>query len=86
MENTFFGELSVIGMRGSEAFVARVDKYLREWRESAESYIVNPICERFGTGEAKCILRNSMRGHDTYIFADVYNYGVTYRMYGMNTP
>ena len=86
MENSFFGDLSVIGMRGSEDFVARVDKYLREWRESAESFIVDPICERFGTGEAKCMLRSTMRGHDTYIFADVFNYGVTLRMYGKEYP
>lgn len=86
MDNTFFGELSVIGMRGSEDFVAQVDKYLREWRESAESFIVSPICERFGTGEAKVILRSTMRGHDTYIFADVFNYGVTLRMYGKEYP
>lgn len=86
MENSFFGDLSVIGMRGSEDFVARIDKYLREWRESAESFIVSPVCERFGTGEAKCMLRSTMRGHDTYIFADVFNYGVTYRMYGNEYP
>lgn len=86
MENSFFGDLSVIGMRGSEEFVSRVDKYLRDWRESAESFIVTPVCERFGTGEAKCMLRSSMRGHDTYIFADLYNYGVTCRMYGKEYP
>ena len=86
MQNKFFGELSVIGMRGSEDFVAQVDKYLREWRGTDESFIVTPICERFGTGEAKCMLRSTMRGHDTYIFADLYNYGVTLRMYGKEFP
>jgi len=73
-------------MKGSEGFVKNVDKYLREWRESADSFIITPICERFGTGEAKCILQNSMRGHDIYIFADLYNYGVKYNMYGENYP
>ncbi|HPT85941.1 MAG TPA: ribose-phosphate pyrophosphokinase [Bacillota bacterium] len=86
MESKFFGELSVIGMRGSENFVAQVDQYLREWRGTDESFIVTPICERFGTGEAKCMLPSTMRGHDTYIFADLYNYGVTIRMYGKEFP
>lgn len=86
MENKFFGDLSVIGMRGSENFVLQVDKYLREWRASEESFIVSPVCERFGTGEAKCMLRSTMRGHDTYIFADLYNYGVKLRMYGKEFP
>jgi len=86
LENKFFGDLSVIGMRGSENFVLQVDKYLREWRASEESFIVSPVCERFGTGEAKCMLRSTMRGHDTYIFADLYNYGVKLRMYGKEFP
>lgn len=85
MNDSLVGELSVIGMRGSEAFVEKVDAYLREWRGS-ESNLVMPDCIRFGTGEGKCILHDSMRGHDIYIYADMFNYGVTYDMYGMKCP
>lgn len=87
MESAFYGDLGVIGMTGCDAFVSSVDNYLREWRNSGDhSYIIQPECKRFGNGEAKCILHDSLRGHDIYIFADMYNYGVKYRMYGHDYP
>lgn len=84
MENTYYGELSVIGMPGCEKFVEEVDSYLHEWRGSrgSTSYIVAPECKRFGNGEGKAVLHESMRGHDVYIIADMYNYSVRYKMYG----
>jgi len=88
MSDSFFGELSVIGMRGCEKFVDQVDYYLREWRSHDEevSFITKTDCPRFGTGEAKGLLHTSMRGHDVYIISDCFNYSVTYRMYGMEVP
>ena len=88
MENTYYGELSVIGMPGCEKFVEEVDSYLHEWRGSrgSTSYIVAPECKRFGNGEGKAVLHESMRGHDVYIIADMYNYSVRYKMYGTEYP
>ncbi len=88
MKESLFGELSVIGMRGCEQFVSQVDYYLKEWRRHGgdESFIVPVECPRFGTGEAKGLLHESMRGHDVYIICDTFNYGVTYNMYGMTVP
>lgn len=83
----YFGELSIIGMKGTEKFVGRVDEYLRQWRNNErETYLVDTDCPRFGTGEGKGIINQTLRGHDTYIYADVFNYGVTYNMYGMTVP
>lgn len=80
-----YGKLSIISMRGCEEFVARIDEYLKRFRtyESDESYIVHAVCPRFGTGEGKGVINESVRGHDVYIICDVFNYGVTYKMYGM---
>ncbi|MBR7112821.1 MAG: ribose-phosphate pyrophosphokinase [Clostridia bacterium] len=88
MKETLFGELSVIGMRGCEGFVNQVDSYLKEWRRHGgdESFLASVDCPRFGTGEAKALLHNSMRGHDVYIICDPFNYGVTYKMYGQEVP
>lgn len=88
MSDSFFGELSVIGMRGCEKFVEQVDFYLREWRshDADISYITQSDCPRFGSGEGKGLLHESMRGHDVYILADCFNHGVTYRMYGQDVP
>jgi len=88
MKEALFGELSVIGMRGCEQFVSQVDYYLKEWRRHGgdESFVVPVECPRFGTGEAKGLLHKSMRGHDVYIICDPFNYGVKYKMYGMEVP
>ena len=88
MNESQYAELSVIGMKGCEAFVDQVDYYLKEWRRcnETESFIVDAECPRFGTGEAKALVHESLRGHDLYIICDIFNYGVTYKMYGREVP
>ena len=88
MKESLYGELSVIGMKGCESFVERVDNYLKEWRRhgAEDTYLVHAECPRFGSGEGKALIKESMRGQDVYIFCDVFNYGVTYKMHGMTVP
>jgi len=86
MSDQLFGELSIIGMKGCESFVSQVDSYLKEWRNTNERFIVDAECPRYATGEGKAILHQTLRGHDVYIISDVFNYGVTYKMYGLTVP
>lgn len=88
MKDSLFGDLSVIGMRGCEDFALQIDSYLKEWRrhDSDGTFLVEAPCPRFGSGEAKGTIRNSLRGNDVYIICDVFNHGVTYNMYGMTVP
>ena len=88
MSDNLYGELSVIGMRGCEHFVEQVDFYLREWRTHDQdvSFVTKAECPRFGSGEGKGLLHESMRGHDVYIISDCFNHGVTYKMYGQKVP
>ncbi len=88
MKESLYGELSVIGMRGCEDFTAQVDSYLKEWRhhDSDTSYVVDSDCPRFGSGEAKGTIHQSLRGNDVYIICDVFNHGVKYKMYGQTVP
>lgn len=83
-----YGKLSIISMKGCEEIAARIDEYLKRFRtyEDTETYITHVTCPRFGTGEAKCVVDETVRGHDVYIICDVFNYGVTYKMYGMEVP
>lgn len=95
------GMLSLIGMKGCEDVVQKVDKYLAEWRSERhgelmsdgdfigycrDSYQLKAECPRFGTGEAKGTLKESVRGHDLFILVDCFNYGVKYKMYGQEVP
>ena len=88
MTERTFGDLCVISMRGSEGFTAQVDGYLKEWRrhDSDGSFIADAACPRFGSGEGKGIIHDSLRGKDVYIISDVFNHGVTYSMYGQTVP
>lgn len=85
-----YGTLGIVPMRGCEALTAGIDYYLKTWRrmecEQRDSYIVKVVCPRFGTGEGKGLITQSVRGYDLYIICDMFNYGVTYNMYGMEVP
>ncbi|MBQ5952262.1 MAG: ribose-phosphate pyrophosphokinase [Lachnospiraceae bacterium] len=48
----------------------------------ADSYLVKCSCPRFGTGEAKGILHESVRGTDLYVMVDITNYSLTYTVCG----
>ncbi|MBR2951864.1 MAG: ribose-phosphate pyrophosphokinase [Clostridia bacterium] len=88
MKDSLYGDLSVICTRGCEDFVAQVDSYLKEWRrhDSEGTFLVEASCPRFGSGEAKGLIHQSLRGNDVYIISDVFNHGVTYKMYGQTVP
>ncbi len=87
MKELLYGELAVIGMRGCEGFVEQVDRYLREWRgHDEETFLIDVDCPRFGSGEAKALIHQSMRGRDVYIISDCFNFGVTYEMRGFTVP
>ena len=79
------GKLSVISMKGCEEFTAKIDWYLRQMHseDNVETYVTHVTCPRFGTGEGKGVIDESVRGHDVYIICDCFNYGVTYKMYGV---
>ena len=92
------GPLGIIAMPGCEALC---DKYLVKWRANQASehqqniafygyqrdtYKVNVSLPRFGSGEAKGVVNESVRGFDLYIITDVFNYSCTYNMYGMEVP
>ena len=87
-KHTPFGDLALISMRGCEDIASQVDYYLKQWRSipDDESFVVPANCPRFGTGEAKAVLKHTARGLDAYIICDCFNYSVTYKMYGQTVP
>ena len=81
-----YGELAIIGTRGTEKMLERIQKYIGDWRKEDGKYIIGATFPRFGTGEGKCLISESVRGKDVFILADCYNYNVTYKMRGMDIP
>lgn len=85
------GKLGLIGMRGCEAITDKIDSYLKIWfkdnfNEDIDTFKIKYSCPRFSSGEAKSVIYESVRSFDLYIICDVFNYGATYKMYGMDVP
>ena len=78
-------------MKGCEHFVDQVDYYLREWRRhggfnARDSFLTAVECPRFGSGEGKALIHETMRGQDVFIICDIFNYGATFKMRGVEVP
>ena len=97
LENLPVGPLGFIPITGCEELGKNVDDYLVKWRKessdtnsedavfaeySKDSFIVDAKVPRFGSGEAKGIINESVRGKDVYVMVDVCNYSLTYSLSG----
>ena len=49
---------------------------------STDNYLIDCDCPRFGTGESKGLLGESIRGKDLFVMVDVCNYSLTYTVSG----
>ncbi len=87
LKTEIVGDLGIICMPGCEKFVDQVQYYLKKWNlNEIDNYVVSGFISRFATGEAKGLIKQSVRGKDLYIITDCFNYSVTYKMYGMEVP
>ncbi len=91
------GKLGIIALESCKSIAEKVDDYIVEWRYNRsheeidtinfidykkDSYLINTQCPRFGTGEAKGLIKESVRGGDLYFLVDVTNYSLTYSVCG----
>lgn len=91
------GSLGVIALESCQALGKMVDKYLVSFRSEREhehendiafrgyqrdTYLMECLAPRFGTGEAKGIIKHSVRGYDLYFMVDITNYSLTYSVCG----
>lgn len=92
-----FAKLGFIVMPGCEEIGQQIDEYLVKWRKertcnadvdgyARDSYRIKISLPRFGTGEGKGVISESIRGLDLFIICDCFNYGVTHNVYGMEVP
>lgn len=91
------GALGLIALESCREIGEKVDKYLVKWRYTREhehednivfkgyqrdTYTIGVTTPRFGTGEAKGTIEESVRGYDLFIMVDVTNYSLTYTVSG----
>ena len=91
------GSLGIIPLDNCKPLGQKIDEYLVKWRTERESehkeslafagyqrgsYILKAKVPRFGSGEGKGVVQESVRGYDLYIMADVTNHSLTYSLFG----
>lgn len=96
-----YGPLGIIALPGTEKLAEKINSYLVKWREDQirnhkeniafygyqrENYLIDTTIARFGSGEGKAVINDTVRGYDLYILVDCFNYSVTYNMYGKEVP
>ena len=97
LDNIPVGSLGIIAVDGCEEMGNKVNDYLVKWRKEETrfqkdnlvfngyekpNYLINAKVPRFGSGEAKGIINESVRGKDLYLMVDVCNYSLTYSLSG----
>ncbi len=96
-DNFPVGTLGIIPLESCKELGEKVNDYLVQWRGErahnlhdhvlmvgykSDSYIVEASVPRFGTGEAKGTIKQSVRGLDVFLIVDVTNYNLTYTVSG----
>ena len=89
--------LKIAAMESCRELGQKVNDYIVSFRENTinevtesplyvnykmNNYLVDCTCPRFGTGEAKGVLKETIRGTDLFIMTDVCNYSLTYTVSG----
>ena len=96
------GPLGLIAMPGTEEMGAKVNSWLKKWQDHTEEsmpgdmsttpgaerqdFLIDVTLPRFGNGEGKGMIRESIRGYDMYILCDPGAYNVEYQMFGQRVP
>ena len=101
LSNVPFGPLGIIAMAGCEELGNKINTWLLKWHSLQEiqdeeyytipganrdTFLIKSYCPRFGTGEGKGVIKESVRGYDLYILCDVCAYNIKYKMYGTEVP
>ena len=97
LDNIPVGALGIIALDGCKEMGGKVNNYLVKWRKEdghahkddivfhgyeRDTFLIDAKVPRFGSGEAKGIINDSVRGMDIYLMVDVCNYSLTYSLTG----
>ena len=89
--------LKLAALESCKVLAQKVNDYIVSFRENTinevtesplyvnyrtNNYLVECDCPRFGSGEAKGVIKETIRGTDLFIMSDVCNYSLTYSVNG----
>ena len=93
------GPLGLIAMPGTQILGEKVNSWLKKWRDHTEEsmgdmsttpgaeredFLIRISCPRFGNGEGKGMIKETIRGYDLYILCDVGAYNETWAYVDIN--
>ena len=77
--------LGIIAMKGTEELAAKINNYLIRWADRNgkpyDDFMIEATCPRFASGDAKGLIKNTVRGKDLFILIDVGNYSCKYKFF-----
>ncbi len=80
-------DMRLIVLKGAAELGARVDYHLTKWAEEGgnprNTFIIPNDCPRFSSGDAKGLIKETVRGKDLFFLVDVGNYSIKYNLYGL---
>lgn len=91
------GDLGIIALSSSAEMGRKINDYIVQWRDERDhlhsehpqlsgyvrdNYLIRTQTPRFGSGEGKATIFDSIRGYDIFLLLDVCNYSITYNMRG----
>ena len=78
--------VGIIAMDGAKELGEKINRYLVQWAQDSginiDTYLVETSCPRFSSGDAKGLIKQSIRGDDIYIVIDTGNYSCKYELFG----
>ena len=89
--------IKIAALESCAQLASQVDSHLVQFRKelnshnqsglnfrgySEESFLIDCECPRFGSGEAKGVISESIRGTDMFVMVDVCNHSMTYKICG----
>jgi len=85
--DTQVAHLGLIACPGAEELTNLIDDHLRSWAKEVgiekETFIIDCACPRFQSGDAKGLVKESVRGDDIFFVVDPGNYSLTYNLFGV---
>lgn len=77
--------IGVIAMNGTQELAKKINNYLIRWADRNgmpdDDFLIECQCPRFSSGDAKGLIKSTVRGKDLYILIDVGNYSCTYKLF-----
>ena len=84
--DTQVANIALIACPGAEVLTKQIDEHLKTWAKEVgiekDTFIIDCACPRFQSGDAKGLVKKSVRGDDIFFVVDPGNYSLTYNLFG----